>query len=277
MGLFRYRIPPFLLALLLSGLYSSLYGMELPSGRQDFSAAGASVRERLLVAVGSGTEEWRLEWHAPPKPACDPSGEDWYTCLCDGFAFGEAGQLDLVRHVRGMPEERLCLSPLFTAGYDGDAIAMLPRWPVHEGDFEQMGLPGFGKMVRSRPVVRIMELADYDHDGRATEFLLQTGAGPCGHRQTVLVGISRKNPKLHVFGTLARPNIPLVLESPDAWMQFLRSKGKTTVISWPCGDHGSEEERTMELVAEASGIRAFLVRYTCVEEGRSRLVLRTEQ
>ncbi|NTW50957.1 MAG: hypothetical protein HGB22_00005, partial [Chlorobiaceae bacterium] len=109
------------------------------------------------------------------------------------------------------------------------------------------------------------------------EFLLQVGAGPCGHRQTVLVGVSRTNPRLHVFGTVAHPKTPLVLERPEAWTQFLRSKGSATVVSWPCGDHGSEEQGDVELMAEGNGIRAFRLRYSCGEEGRGRLLERTEQ
>jgi hypothetical protein len=277
MGTLRFRIFPALLASLCIGMCPSLYGMERSSGQMKALVSGAVVRERQRVVVGSRVEEWRLEWLTPPQPECDPSSEDWETCPCAGFAFGESGQLDLVRHIPGMADERLHLSPLFTLGYDGEAIARLVRWPVLDGDFDRMGSPGFTRMVQSRPIVRIMNLADYDHDGCATEFMLQIGAGPCGHRQTVVVGISRTNAKLHAFGTVLHPDAPLVLESSEAWNQFLRSKGKATVVAWTCGDHGSEEEIDVELVAEASGIRAFQLRYSCGAAGRGRFVERTER
>ncbi|NTU91139.1 MAG: hypothetical protein HGA60_04430 [Chlorobiaceae bacterium] len=278
MGTLRYRILPVLLASLCLGPCSTLYGEARSATQQDARHSGAIVRERQRVVVGSGVEEWRLEWQAPPEPACEPSRDDWYTCPCVGFAFGETGQLDLVRHVQGKPEERLHLSPLFALGFYGEAVAQLPKWPVLAGDMDRMDKPGFADLVKSRPIVRIMELADYDHDGRPTEFLLQIGAGPCGHRQTVVVGVSRSNPKLHAFGTVAHPWTPLVLESPDAWKQLLGSKGKTTVVSWPCGDHGSDEQDEIELVAEASaGIRAFHARYSCGDTARGRLLERVEQ
>jgi hypothetical protein len=277
MGIPRFRILTLILISLCFGLISPLYGLERPAGQGGAPASGTFVRERQRVMVGTQAEEWRLEWISPPEPACDPSGDEWYTCPCNGFAFGEQGELDLVRHIAGKPDERLHLSPLFELGYDGEGSARLPKWPVLEGDFDRMGSPGFSKMVQSRPIVRIMKLADYDHDGRSTEFLLQIGAGPCGHRQTVLVGISRANPKLHVFGTVAHPDSPLVLESSEAWKQFLRSKGTTTVVSWPCGDHGSEEETDVKLVAEAKGIRAYRLRYSCLDVRRGRLLERVEQ
>jgi hypothetical protein len=277
MGIGRYWFLTLLLALFCLGLFSPLYGQERPGGQIAVLSSGAVVRERQRVMVGSQAEAWRLEWRKPPELNCDPAGDDWYTCPYDGFAFGEEGELDLVRQVPGKPDERMHLTPLFKLGFDGEAIARLPKWPVLKGDMDRKDSPGFTKMVYSRPIVRIMKLADYDHDGRATEFVLQIGAGPCGHRQTVLVGISRANPKLHVFGTVAHPDAPLVLESPDAWKQFLRSKGSCTVVSWPCGDHGSEEKVDIELVAETEGIRAFRLRYTCVAAGRGRLLERTEQ
>jgi hypothetical protein len=262
----RYRILPLLMAFLCLGPLSA-FGGQTP--------ASAVVREQQRVVVGSTVEEWRLEWQSAPEPACDPSTDDWYTCPCSGFAFGETGTLDLVRQVPGRPEERLHLSPLFALGFYGKPIAQLPKRPVLDSDMAHMDDPEFAKMVASRPVVKVMALADYDHDGRATEFLLQVGA-PCGHRQTIVVGISRANPKLHAFGTIANPKKPLVLESPEAWKQLLRSNGKTTVVSWPCGDHGSPEELQFELVTGESGIQAFLLRYSCNDQGRQQLLERVE-
>jgi hypothetical protein len=268
------------LSCILAGLlfFSPLYGLDKQAEWHLIPPSGQLVRERQNVTVESRAEEWRLEWRTPPQFACDPSSEDWYTCPCDGFAFGETGELDLVRQRSGMPEERLALSPYFsTYNDDNQAKAQLQRWPVREGDFDRMSQPGFAKLVKSRPIVKIMNLADYDHDGRATEFLLQIGAGPCGHRQTVLVGISRINPKLHVFGTLVHPEAPLVLESPNSWKQLLLSKGKTTIITWLCGDHGAEEEIDMELNAGINGIRAYQLLYECGPGGKGKLLERTER
>jgi hypothetical protein len=258
-------------------LFSPLYGRQQPKGGPGISPSAAVVRERQAVTVDSGVEEWRLEWRRQPEPACDPSSEDWYTCPCAGFAFGETGELDLVRKRAGKAEERLALSPYFEPYNDGKMMAILPKWPVMKDDFDRTGSAGFAKIVQSRPVVRIMKMADYDHDGRATEFLLQIGAGPCGHRQTVAVGISRTNPKLHVFGTVAYPLGALVLESPESWEKFLHSSGKTTITEWPCGDHGGEEESIVELTAVTGGIRTFRMRYACTPNGRGRLLERKEQ
>src|SRR5205085_690506 len=123
-------------------------------------------------------EIWRLVWEAPPKPACAAGTADWYTCPCIGFAFGERGRLDLVRLRGGHEVERMSLAPLFDED-ETDAPGEVtlrrvePSESDHDGDLEDEDLPG---LVAHRPSDRILELADYDHDGRATEFLLQVEA-----------------------------------------------------------------------------------------------------
>jgi len=50
-----------------------------------------------------------------------------------------------------------------------------------------------------------MDFVDYAHDGRATEFFLQTGSLSCGKRAGVVIGISETNRRLHVFGSAKNP------------------------------------------------------------------------
>lgn len=234
------------------------------------------IREEISVLVDTVHERWRLEWRSTPQPCCDPSGEDWYICPCAGFAFGESGELDLVRQIHGKPEERLSLTPLFEDAQN-TPLAVLPKWPVYDSDITIKDSKNLKEIVQRRPVVKIMKLADYDHDGRPTEFLLQIGAQACGHRQTVLVGISRHNPKLHIFGTIAHPNIPFILEHPRLWDAFLHSRGDTTVINWQSGDHGSDVEERIELHAGKQGIQAFRLEYSYDDiEKKVKLVKRDE-
>lgn len=57
------------------------------------------VRDEQIVSVDSTRERWQLVWRTRPQPACSPRDEGWARCPCNGFAFGEIGQLDLVRKV----------------------------------------------------------------------------------------------------------------------------------------------------------------------------------
>jgi len=219
------------------------------------------IREVRRVVVDSLIEEWRLEWRTPPVPACDSSYE-LIVCPCDGFAFGEEGELDLVRKARGRAEERLPLTPYFKSLGERD-LAILQKWPRYRNDADSADSATLLRRVKSRPIVSIMNFADYDHDGRATEFVLQIGAIACGHRQAVLVGISRQVPHLHVFGTVAHPSTPIVLQHPEEWRNLLKARGHVTLVEWPCGDHGGELESDYELHLTPGGIRAFEILRSC--------------
>lgn len=182
------------------------------------------VREQKAVAVNGVRESWRLQWDAEPESACGPEDmEVALACPCSGFAYGEAGRLSLVRTRPGKPVERLELAPFFK---DADApgaagVAVLQRWrPIpaaahdEEDDWHHAADFDFLKRVHARGSTEVISLFDYNHDGQATEFLLQVGAGGCGKRRMVLVGVSRYNPRLHVFASAEVPDQPLVLLAP---------------------------------------------------------------
>ena len=215
------------------------------------------VREQQSVVIGAVTETWELRWKAPPTPACEPNDVS-LTCPCTGFAYGEGGALILVRIRNGQEVNRLELTPLFK-GADvnlGD-IAILQRWePNYDTDFAALGKDGFLDVVARRPVVKIMDFVDYDHDGNRSEFYLKTDTLPCGKNVGVVVGISRSNQKLHVFGTGSKPTQPLLLQK-HIWEALSRASGSVEVVDWPCGDHGSEEESTVSLTRRVEESTVF--------------------
>lgn len=228
-----------------------------------------TIREEHTVVVDGVEERWRLEWVGQPKPACAPEQPEWMTCPCSGFAFGEAGTLVLVRTRPGQEDERLTLNRFFTDDYDSPANegeAVLRRWDLDNDDIDEAESPGFASRVKARPIAPVMRFADYDHDGRATEFLLQVGTLPCGKRMSVAIGISRRNGRLHAFTTAEHPEQPLVLQASQ-WEALLQAKTPATVIDWKCGDHGSDTETELELSADANGIHATRIEYECTEDG----------
>ena len=218
------------------------------------------VRERQSVVIGNATETWELRWKAPPAPVCDASEADAsLTCPCTGFAYGEDGDLTLVRLRNGEEIDRLALSALFK---DNDAVpesgAILQRWePDYEKDFAASEKDDFRDVVARRPVVKIMNFIDYDHDGNRSEFYLKTDTAPCGKSKGVVVGISELDPKLHVFTVISKPAEPLVLQK-EMWEALSRALQPVEVVQWQCEDHGSDEETTVRLHSaggEIDGIR----------------------
>jgi hypothetical protein len=237
------------------------------------------VREKHKVIIDGAEELWSLQWTSTPNPACGPEDPDWMTCPCTGFAFGESGDLELVRKRNGHEDERLSLAHVFSE-YEADIPAtvadtpqaVLRRWDVYKDDLDKQDSPTFAARVKARPLARIMKFADYDHDGRATEFVLQIGTLPCGKRTSVVVGISRSNPHLHVFTSVERPTQALVLQAWH-WESLRRAITSVKVIHWPCGDHGYDGVEEYELRADKGNIYAVRRQYECAENGkRGRLV-----
>ncbi|WP_137937434.1 hypothetical protein [Chitinivorax sp. B] len=232
--------------------------------KQSGKWASVVLREQRVVMVDGGAEIWQLQWRQSPKPYCSTDSVDtWQTCPCHGYAFGQSGKLDLVRLRHGQAEERLPLGFLFSEGAGTEGESMLPRWPVMKGDRDVEDIGRIEKQVKNRPPVGVMNMGDYDHNGQATEFVLQIGAEPCGHTQAVAVGVSSKRNQLHAFGTVAHPDQPLVFERRSDWEKLRESNGQVALVQYPCGDHGGEQETEIRLQVDQQGLHATSVTYDC--------------
>jgi hypothetical protein len=220
------------------------------------------VREQQTVVVNGVSEVWQLRWRAIPEPMCEPSDVS-LTCPCMGFAYGEAGDLDLIR-LRGTIEiDRLAIGPLFAQIKDQGDKATIQRWePNFETDFKASEQSDFSERVSKRPTVQIMRIADYDHDGFKSEFYLQTEAIPCGKSAGVVIGVSRSNPRLHVFGTASKPDKPLYMKKTE-WDAVRDAHGPIEVDDWTCGDHGSDTQITLRLRWTAKGIDGSRREFAC--------------
>jgi len=242
--------------------------------RPPLSLSGPLIRETRTVGVNGVTEMWQLQWRSTPKPWCDILNGPWETAPCQGFTYGEAGELDLVRYRNSREYERLHLTPFFSAFPEHGAIVQ--RWPAQRDDLTN-GVPLLNSpemqallsRVRARPTVKILSLTDDDHDGNATEFFLQTEA-EAGHRYGVVVGVSANNPHLHAFGTALHPDMPLVLKDMQ-WFELHRRGDMNVpvrVSDWKCPDRGATTDTELELEPTAKGISVIRREYACGKEPR---------
>lgn len=228
---------------------------------------GAAVREEQTIVVDGLRETWRLQWRAAPKPYCEPGGVNWPACPCRGFAYGEAGDLFLARLRSGTEIDRLHLTPFFTEG-SGDAIVR--RWqPDYDKDLQDSERRDFPSLVSERATVQAIHFADYDHDGRASEFYLQTEALPCGKSDGIVIGLSRSNSRLHVFGAASHPGKPLHVRKLE-WEALRDASVPVEVLDWACGDHGANTETTLRLRWTREGIEGVRREYTCPAGGKPR-------
>lgn len=240
-------------------------------------SSSPTIREQQSVIVNGATEIWRLEWTTPLKSACGAEDVYWYTCPCSGFAYGEAGAVDLVRMSSGREIDRLSLTTLFDENLSNiGKLAILPRWEPQDGDIKLEGTEELLQRVRSRPVVKVMQFDDYDHDGNATEFFLQTGTAPCGKLTGVVVGRLRGSAGLHALGTALHPNEPLVMKK-DEWEALRNATGPIRVVDWTCGDHGSDTEIELELDTGPQGISVISRTFACDDNNGRRVRLLSEE
>lgn len=201
-----------------------------------------TTREEAAVTVNGVEEVWALRWRSAPKPECSEPYMAM-TCPCDGFGYGESGDLELVRMRGRMVFDRLRLG-----------ASTIPRWPMEAKDSDETRR----EEIQRRPAVRVMQFADYDHDGQATEFALTTETLGCGHTYQMLVGVSRANPRLHVFGAAK----PLSLQVKE-WKALRDAKGPVEMVDWECADHGAEERTLIRLWWDERGIEGWRRHYGC--------------
>lgn len=251
---------------------SGLARANLPSSLAPRPATSL-IREEQQVMVNGNREFWRLQWKSPPKPACAPEdGEDSITCPCSGFAYGESGELDLVRVLNDREIDRLELSSFFEGTGVSEGAAILRRWEFNSKDLDEYNRDGFAERVRARPIATIMRFKDYNHDGKSTEFFLQTEAGPCGKTGGIVVGVTPSSPHLHAFATVAHLKKPLTMHEWE-WEALLKAKVPTEVADWPCGDHGSETQTFLTLHAKNGAIHVILREFECRgNDKRGRLI-----
>ena len=244
----------------------------------------STVREQRQVVVAGVDEIWQLVWDRPPVDRCGLENlPGAITCPCSGWAYGQSGKASLVRRRNGRELERMALGPLFRIedldGPDlpkGDAI--LQRWPQQALDTERVHVGvTLARDIKRRPAPDIMQMADYDRDGAATEFLLQVATLPCGKRQFIAVGVTGRNSRLLGLTTAAHPEAPLVMPEP-AWQALARAAGPTTVPTWECGDHASERRTELVVSATNGQIRVRNRSFSCPDNngGAERLIEDTE-
>lgn len=264
----------FSICLLLSFCFVGLLNSQYSKESKAAETPAPSVREEQQVIVNGVRETWRLQWSEPPAPHCGvDEAETALTCPCMGFAYGESGDLYLIRLRNGTEIDRMHLTPFF----EEEGTAVVQRWPA-DGvkDFELSKRGDFTELVARRPAVRIISFDDYDGDGQRTEFYLQTEALPCGKSFGVVVGLSAGNPRLHAFGTAAKPSQPLFLQKRE-W-QALRdaSSNPVSVVDWACGDHGADTQIEVRLQRSAKGIEGVRAEYTCPSNNLPRKLLKEE-
>jgi hypothetical protein len=235
-------------------------------------AAQQRVRDETKLIVEGVQETWRLVWLKTPRSIC-PATEIAVsaTCPCSGWAYGEQGRLAVVRMRKGRQIDRLELGQFFY--YAGmpelrRGAAILQRWPEAPDDLErsERGDRKLPAEIAKRPMPRTLDFADYDHDGRATEFLLQVQTLPCGKREYVAVGLLPTTGRLGSLRTAEQPGQALMMPR-HAWEALAASSRPEPVLTWDCDDHGSVRRTTQQPSADHGVIHVTNRVFGCQSDG----------
>lgn len=241
-----------------------------------YAAPGDILRESRAVTVSGKAEVWQLVWEGKPRSICGPEDiETAITCPCTGFAYGEMGRLSLVRKRGGKEVDRLALGPLFAElpADNSQGLAAMQWRPFNSHDFDiatdgtKAQQARLQAAIKVRPGPRAMRLMDFDHDGQASEFMIQVSAGPCGHTDYVAVGVSKAEPRLHPLTSTGAAKGEVLNLPGSAWQVLGSARGSGKVTSWPCGDHGADQREELVLNASAGRISVKRRSYTCPEDG----------
>jgi hypothetical protein len=216
------------------------------------------VREVKQLEVDGKVETWRLEWEGPTQYDCFK-----WSRPCDGVIYGEAGPLRLVRAREGDPERVLSLGE-----------RSIQRWPHLDGDEQRISAvtPEAIAILEKRPIVPVMIFGDYDHDGRAAEFVLDRGWWLPVARKAILVGIDKAHPTPQVFGTVDAPDVPLTLGSREDWEKIRKASATdlargVELVKERCGFLQRDTELTVLVTHRSDGFRATLREYACTQDG----------
>jgi hypothetical protein len=179
--------------------------------------------------------------------------------------YAQRGEAELIRYRDGSVVQVFSLATIFGSRFDlpdhAEFESILPAWPKELGGENVIDDATLTEALRSRKLVPLMDLHDYDRDGRATEFLLPAGGVGCAFHGHVAVGISRALPDIHVLGTAAHPNEPIALRT-RGW-QILRTVGRGTYVDTPCDARGAITQTEIELRTDSAGIHLIEREYAC--------------
>ncbi len=241
------------------------------------------VRESLSLRLGNSIEIWQLVWTASPHPYCHLGEIDMaMTCPCDGFAYGEAGHLKLVRSRAHQPDEVLPLDNFFRRDNSDPAISksfsIVQKWPYQTSDYIRYTRKdlNLAQDIQRRPVSRIMIMKDYNRDGWNAKFLLQIQSQSCGDRRFVAIGITKNRPYLHAMGSKALPGKPLILPL-RVWEKMNAVSGPFSITVGSCGDHFSDREHRLLVHVEEGAIDVIEEEWSCSPSGKAEMRLTRRQ
>lgn len=199
---------------------------------QRHRGSSADIAEEHRVLVDGVEEVWRVRFTTPPRLP-EPLPED-STCVERYWERFDVRRAVIERVRDGEVVDRL-MNP--SSGLDNDDVVPLAEAVLVPG---RVGLPvGQRRLTLAEserlPRPTVLSIGDYNHDGQATEFVLDMGPLVCGNDYSGVVGLDQRHRRLHVLEWGAPARTFMVGVNID-W-EAVRASASGDVITWSCGNH----------------------------------------
>lgn len=199
-------------------------------------------------------EEWRVRFVTPPGEN-PPLPEDEWNCIDGFFNRFDRGHAVLERLRDGVVIDRLD-DPCGPSG-GGQLCASRLLIPRHVAP-DTPGRRSLPPATTDRlPWRTWLDLADYNHDGQATELAIDVGHLACGVEVSAVIGITRGRRRLHVLRWADGQEMTLAVGA--AWWDEVRASPRGERLTIACGNHGYDGEQRVRWWPAAGGLARRVV------------------
>lgn len=202
-----------------------------------------TVLDEATVTIDGHAEQWRVRAaravHRECMGAIDEEG-----CGCwshrGAWASEEDESFVLERARGGAIIERVPLQTHRMGGYFADDRSLR------------------GASLARLAHASLLDVADYDHDGVAAEFVLAGDSIACGRERATLYAVGRDG---HLRAVTPRNDGPLTEDALEA----VRASAAGVTVTWECGAHLADTRELLRWSSGASGLEMSVVRTRCPE------------
>ncbi len=206
---------------------------------QESQPLAPNIRESHRVMVDGVEEEWRVRFETSSRPS-EEQDDEGGTCL-DAFARRHDERPAVIERLRN----GVVVDSLRNACMSGDSGGgCFPHLLIPRRVQSTMRQPSpTPAQLERTPWITVLDIGDYNHDGRAWEFALNIGYLICGHPVSAVIGITRDQPRLHTLRWA--DNQPMALINDLRQWDAVRAHPRGEMVIWGCWDHGYGAEKRL--------------------------------
>jgi hypothetical protein len=205
---------------------------------QNHRSRTPDIRESRMVMVDGVMEEWRVRFISPSGAYPSIPPDEW-NCIESFYNHFDRGDAVLERLRDGVVIERIDHLPCAEGSYMPCPYSLLI--PRHAVPYPFDEASATAATLEHLPWITWLDIADYNHDGQATEFAVNVGRIACAVQVSLVVGVTRDRPRFHVLRWANGDTMSNAVD--QTWWDDVRDRSRGEHVSIACGDHGYPGEQ----------------------------------